>query len=163
MTIHPRHLRKADTGKEIIMAKILLNPLFGKPSGKIGNLVFRQHADGTTILSRAPAKSDRKPSAAQLAHQQRFREAAAYAKNILADPEGMARYQERAKGSDLTPLRSGSCRLHDVNQTGKRISHDPHRELVRRAWGSWSLQDPILLLPPARTSRSHCAHRVGGW
>ena len=85
------------------MAKILLNPMFGKPSGKIGNLVFRQRPDGTTVISGAPAKSKNKPSPAQLAHRQRFKQATAYANEILADPEGSAHYQERARRSKQTP------------------------------------------------------------
>ena len=85
------------------MAKIKLNPMFNGFSGKIGGLVFRQTADGRTFVSRAPAKSNKAPSPAQLAQRRRLKEAAAYASEILADPEGIAYYQQRAVRSKQTP------------------------------------------------------------
>jgi hypothetical protein len=85
------------------MAKIKLDPMFSGMSGKFGGLVFRQRPDGTTTVSRAPAKSNNKPSPAQLAQRRRFKEATAYANEILADPEGIAHYQERARRSNQTP------------------------------------------------------------
>jgi hypothetical protein len=85
------------------MAKIKLDPMFSGMSGKFGGLVFRQRPDGTTVVSRAPAKSNNKPSPAQLKQRQRLKEAAAYAAEILADPEGSAWYQQRARRSKTTP------------------------------------------------------------
>ena len=84
------------------MAKVELNPLFGRVSGKVGNVIFRQMANGTVSVSPAPVRSTAKPSEAQKAHRQRFKEAAAYAKAALADPELRARYEAQAT-SDKTP------------------------------------------------------------
>ncbi len=79
------------------MAKVELNPLFGRVSGKVGNVIFRQMANGTVSVSPAPARSMAKPSEAQKAHRQRFKEAAAYARAVLADPELRARYEAEAR------------------------------------------------------------------
>ena len=49
-------------------------------SGSIGNLVFRQMPDGSTRVSAKPNFSRRVFSQGQKAHQQRFREAVAYAR-----------------------------------------------------------------------------------
>ena len=73
------------------MAKILLNPLFYKPSGKFGNLVFRQLANGKTVVccqSTRQNETQTQPGAAR--SPQRFKEAGEYATAILADPEGSA-------------------------------------------------------------------------
>ena len=85
------------------MAKIKLDPMFNGLSGKYGGVIFRQRPDGTTIVSRAPAKSTKEPSPAQLAHQQRFKKAAAYAKKALEDPEIHAHYEEAARKMEITP------------------------------------------------------------
>ena len=63
------------------MAKIKPNPIFQELSGSLGkDLMFRRLRDGRTILCQKPDFSNRKFSNEQLSHQQRFRQAAAYAK-----------------------------------------------------------------------------------
>ena len=70
------------------MTKVILNGTIKGLRGKIGNLIFRQLPDGTTVVSRAqPKKNSRqkkraklKRSAKQQAHNSRFQEAAAYAR-----------------------------------------------------------------------------------
>lgn len=64
------------------MAKVRRNIILDDVSGRIGEgLVLRRARSGQTVLSRKPTFSeDRVFSPAQQAHQQRFREAAAYAK-----------------------------------------------------------------------------------
>ena len=84
------------------MAKIILNPLIEGMSGKFGNVVFRSTPGGVVIAKR-PARSSVKPSEAQMAQRQRFKEAAAYAKAALADPQVRARYEERAAELSMRP------------------------------------------------------------
>lgn len=63
------------------MAKVKRNILMGGISGALGSsLVFRQMRDGRTILAVMPDFSTRKFSKSQLAHQSRFQQAAAYAR-----------------------------------------------------------------------------------
>jgi hypothetical protein len=62
------------------MAKARLEWIFGGLSGSIGDMVFRQMADGSTQVSKKPRRSNRKPSQAQLDVQARFKQAAAYAR-----------------------------------------------------------------------------------
>jgi len=63
------------------MAKVKNNLLTEGLSGKINKrLVFRQMRNGTTVLCTAPDFSDRVFSEKQLATQNRFRRASAYAK-----------------------------------------------------------------------------------
>ncbi len=68
------------------MAKIKKDPLFGSLSGSVGNFVFRQLQDGTTVVSRKPDFSRRKDSPKQLAHQDRFKQATAYAREAQVQP-----------------------------------------------------------------------------
>jgi len=78
------------------MAKVKLNPILEGLSGKVGDLVFRQVNDKIVILQ-TPDFSGVEPTAAQLAHQARFRQAALYGKLVMADPETKALYEAAAK------------------------------------------------------------------
>lgn len=70
------------------MTRVILNGTIKGLRGRIGNLIFRQLPDGTTLMTQAPAKKNRrqkkpaklKRSPAQKSHNSRFEEAAAYAK-----------------------------------------------------------------------------------
>jgi hypothetical protein len=63
------------------MAKVKNNKFTQGLSGKFGKLlVFRQMKDGRTILASAPDFSHRVLSEEQLTHQNRFQQAAAYAR-----------------------------------------------------------------------------------
>jgi len=63
------------------MAKVQTNPIVEGLSGKVGHdLMFRRLRDGRTILCQKPDFSEREFSARQISHQQRFKAAAAYAK-----------------------------------------------------------------------------------
>ena len=70
------------------MAKVRKNALIEGLSGSVGELVLKRARSGTTYVARKPTfPDDRRFSAAQLAHQRRFREAAAYAKQAAhAEP-----------------------------------------------------------------------------
>jgi hypothetical protein len=70
------------------MTRVILNGTIIGLRGKIGNMIFRQLPDGTTVVSSAPPRKTRrqkkmdklKRSARQQAHNSRFQEAAAYAR-----------------------------------------------------------------------------------
>ena len=70
------------------MTRVILNGTVEGLRGKIGNLIFRQLPDGTTIMTEAqPKKNSRqkkrakqKRSAAQQAHNSRFQDAVFYAR-----------------------------------------------------------------------------------
>ncbi|MBC8333346.1 MAG: hypothetical protein H8E28_15300 [Anaerolineae bacterium] len=78
------------------MAKVKLNPILEQVRGKVGDLVFKRYGEGV-IISQKPDMTGREPSAAQLAAQERFKQAALYGKMVMADPETKALYDERAK------------------------------------------------------------------
>lgn len=70
------------------MTRVLFNGSIQGFRGQIGNLIFRQMPDGTTVVTQAPPKNTGrqkkreklKRSAGQQAHNSRFQEAAAYAR-----------------------------------------------------------------------------------
>ena len=76
------------------MATVTLNPILESLSGKIGDLVFRQHGDGV-VVARMPA-GERHWTPEQLAHQNRFRLAAVYGRTALADAATKALYEAKA-------------------------------------------------------------------
>lgn len=87
------------------MAKVKLNPILDQLSGKIGNLVFKRYGD-KTIISEKADRSGIEPSEAQLAAQDRFRQAVLFGKTVMADPEAKALYDEvaDAKGKPVFSL-----------------------------------------------------------
>ena len=78
------------------MAKVKLNPILVELHGKVGDMVFRRTRNGGVSLIRKADMSNVKWSPAQVANRQRFREAAAYAKQLLADPQVRVTYEEIA-------------------------------------------------------------------
>jgi hypothetical protein len=70
------------------MPRVFYNGSIQSFRGRIGNLIFRQLPDGTTVVSQAPPRKNRgqkkraklKRSARQQAHNDRFQEASAYAR-----------------------------------------------------------------------------------
>ena len=78
------------------MAKVKLNPILVELHGKVGDMVFRRTRNGGVSLIRKADMSKVKWSPAQVANRQRFREAAAYAKQLLADPQVRAAYEKLA-------------------------------------------------------------------
>ena len=77
------------------MAKVKLNPILEQVSGKVGDLVFRRYGD-QTVISQKPDTEGREWTEAQLAHRERFRQAALYGRLVMADPETKALYEEVA-------------------------------------------------------------------
>lgn len=86
------------------MAKIAVTPLLEDIRGKLGNLSIRRSRTGRFYLANLPDMSTVKWSDAQKAHRQRFKEAVAYAKAAMADPQVRARYEERAAEANRTPF-----------------------------------------------------------
>ena len=66
-------------------------------SGRIGNLIFRRWGK-KTVISMVPDYTNRKWSKAQKENRKRFRDAMAYSRRTLADPEMRKYYRKRAKG-----------------------------------------------------------------
>jgi hypothetical protein len=77
------------------MAKVKLNPILEQIRGKVGDLVFKRYGD-EVIISQKPDLSGHEMSEAQLAAQDRFRQAALYGKVVFADPDTKALYTEAA-------------------------------------------------------------------
>jgi hypothetical protein len=66
-------------------------------SGKVGDLVLFSQRFGATVMGKIPVRK-KEPTARQLAVQEKFRLAAAYAKACLLDPQRKAIYAQRAGG-----------------------------------------------------------------
>lgn len=85
------------------MAKVTLNPLLDDVRGKIGGYVFRRAPSGRLILSKSPDMSRVKWSKTQKENRQRFKEAVAYAKASMAEPDVRASYEKRATEEGKRP------------------------------------------------------------
>ena len=86
------------------MAKVLLNSLIIDIQGKLGDYVFRRSHTGEITLSKAPDMSRVQWSEAQMAHRQRFKEAVAYARLAMAEPESRAYYEKAARRLKKRPF-----------------------------------------------------------
>jgi hypothetical protein len=86
------------------MAKVKLNQIVIDVRGKVGEFVFRRTHTGEIILSKSPDMSNVKWSEAQAAHRQRFKEAIAYAKAAMADPQVRAIYEKLAAEQNKRPF-----------------------------------------------------------
>ena len=80
------------------MAKVKKNVVVRGVSGKVGELVFRQLKDGSTVVAVKQDFSRRKFSEGQLAHQARMKEATLYGKGAQYHPV----YVALAETSTLT-------------------------------------------------------------
>jgi hypothetical protein len=78
------------------MAKVRLNPILEQVRGQVGDLVFKRSGE-QVILARKPDFSERQSSEAQLAAQERFRQAALYGRMVMADPDTRQLYTEAAR------------------------------------------------------------------
>lgn len=83
------------------MAKVINNIVTQGLSGKLGNqIVFRTGRVGQTIVAAKPVFTERDFNELQLAHQEAFRSAIAYAKS--AKDETI--YADKARGTVMSPL-----------------------------------------------------------
>ena len=80
------------------MPEAKLPPFIASISGKLGDVVYRVSKNGKTYVSKAPKKSRKKPSQAQLEQQERFRRASEYASQAKDEPI----YQKRAGKTGLS-------------------------------------------------------------
>jgi hypothetical protein len=68
------------------MAKVELSELHNSVSGGLGRHVYRRNRKGGASVARRPGKRTGPPSSVQLEVQNRFRTAAAFARDAVADP-----------------------------------------------------------------------------
>ena len=80
--------------------KFKLNRAFTAASGELDGLIYR-NVRGQVIVSRKADLSNVVYSEEQLAHQERFKQAAAYGKAALANPTIRAMYEAAAKDKDM--------------------------------------------------------------
>lgn len=80
--------------------KFKLNRAFRAASGELDGLVYR-NIRGNVVASRKPDLSNIVYSESQIAHQQRFKQAAAYGKAALADADTRELYEAAAKAKDI--------------------------------------------------------------
>ena len=86
------------------MAKITFNPLVMRIQGKVGNAVLRLCHTGEFQFASVPDMSRVKWSEAQKEHRQRFKEAVAYAKAAMKEPQIKAHYVEMAAQKKKRPF-----------------------------------------------------------
>lgn len=79
--------------------KIKLNPMFEEVRGQLGDVVFRE-LRGKTIASRKPV-STTATTEKQVAHRERFKQAAAFGRSALADPATRELYEAAAKNNGV--------------------------------------------------------------
>ena len=112
------------------MTRVIFNGTIKGLRGRIGNLIFKQLPDGTTLMVQAPAKKTRrqkkraklKRSAAQQEQNSRFRDAISYAKRSQTHPV----YTELAA---VTPMKTA------YNFALKDWFHGPEVHQVERRKG----------------------------
>ena len=87
------------------MAKAKLNSALAALSGQLDGLVFKHYADGV-VVSRQPRMDKIKPSAKQIAQRERFRAAAGFHREVLANAALKRKYQATAtkKGVPLSAV-----------------------------------------------------------
>lgn len=81
------------------MAKVRSNVVMEGLSGGLGKDLYVRVVNGQTIVSAKPGKRSKPPGENQLARQNRFKEAMAWAKEKLQDPELKAAYKARCTGT----------------------------------------------------------------
>lgn len=81
------------------MAKLQLNTALASLRGTLGGLVYKHYKKDNRglVVSRTPDMSRVKWSPAQRAHRQRMKAAAAFHRQVLADPALLKKYTALAK------------------------------------------------------------------
>jgi hypothetical protein len=80
------------------MPKVKLHPIFAEIHGTLfEDMVFKRSPQGEIIVTKKPDMSRVRWSKAQKENRQRFKQASAYARAALADPQVRAEYERRAK------------------------------------------------------------------
>ena len=94
-----KHELKHSKAMAVIRLKGKSNPnlLLQELIGMLGGRVVKQYKD-KIVLSMAPAKRKKKPTALQKERRQTMKEAVLFARRIIADPIQKASWKKRAKG-----------------------------------------------------------------
>jgi hypothetical protein len=79
------------------MAKSKLNGALSDIRGRLEGWVYRRNLDGGISICPIPVKSSRPSSEAQVNHRQSFRDAAAFARSVLANPATRPTYEALAR------------------------------------------------------------------
>jgi hypothetical protein len=79
------------------MPKVKFQPAILEIRGTMYDVVFKKSPQGKMIVTKRPDMSNVEWSPAQKAQRQRFKEAAAYAKAVLAEPQVRLCYERKAK------------------------------------------------------------------
>jgi hypothetical protein len=77
-----------------------MNPIFLEINGNLGKFVVRRRY-GSLFLSKKPEFPDRVFTPAQLAAQEHFRQATAYGRSVMANPELRQVYENAARQTNL--------------------------------------------------------------
>ncbi len=85
------------------MAKITYHPAVRHLHGHVGKMVFKER-QGMDIVAEKPDQVNQPNTPAQLQQRENFRQAAAYAKGALADPQVNAAYSVKAKEPHSSPI-----------------------------------------------------------
>lgn len=80
--------------------KFKLNRAFREASGELDGLIYR-NAYGKVVASRKPELSNVVYSESQIAHRERFKDAAAYGRSVMADVDARAMYDAVAKERNM--------------------------------------------------------------
>jgi hypothetical protein len=86
------------------MAKITLHPGIQRIQGKMGDIVFHRSPSGEQTIMKLPDMSGVKWSKAQKDHRQRFKQAVAYARADMAEPQVRAVYEKMAAKQHKRPF-----------------------------------------------------------
>ncbi|HLO32220.1 MAG TPA: hypothetical protein VK249_23930 [Anaerolineales bacterium] len=85
------------------MPKAKLNPILQGLSGSVYGITFRR-MHGKQVIIKKPDMSGVTWSESQAGHRQRFRQAVAYARTALADPQVRAKYERAAAKKGKRPF-----------------------------------------------------------
>lgn len=79
------------------MPKVRLAPLIEEIHGTMYDVVFKRSPNGNMIVTKRPDMSNVQWSEAQTKQRERFKQAVAYARSALAEPQVRAVYEKLAK------------------------------------------------------------------
>ncbi len=102
------------------MAKAELNSVLRHLRGSFDGLVFKQYRHGL-VVARVPRMDRIKPTPAQRAQRDRFRQAAQFHRSVLADPALKKRYAALARKKGL-PLSAVTLAAFMKRRTGDAVS-----------------------------------------
>ncbi|MEK6794514.1 MAG: hypothetical protein AABZ39_07040 [Spirochaetota bacterium] len=84
------------------MAKAVTSVIIKDLYGSAGNTVFRRTRSGTVTVMKRPDMSKVKWTKDQQAARERFRQAVAYAREVMRDPKKRSEFEKKAKKTGRT-------------------------------------------------------------